>query len=211
MTTTIKKPDTRRKRQDAVRTLADLQGRCTVDDETGCWNWGGAFSNADSYSPTPVTSIFLSLDAKRTTPLPAARAAWILAGKRLNVGYVVWRSHCTNAACVNPEHCRSGTRRQMMDQLKASGRHRGCPMRQAINLKSTIKMATPPDLVRHIEALFETGMLQKDVGAATGLRPETLRSIRLGMHVNSTRRQQVVPQASVFALSIAVDRTRGAA
>ena len=36
--------------------------------------------------------------------------------------------------------------------------------------------------------------------AATGLRAETLRSIRLGCHVNSSKRQQVVAQASVFAL-----------
>jgi hypothetical protein len=209
MITTIKKPDTRRKRQDAVRTLADLQERCLVDDETGCWNWGGAFSNAASYSPTPITSIFKTVDAKRTSPMSAARAAWILAGKPLTANQVVWRCRCVNHACVNPAHCRAGTRLQMTEQLKASGRHRGCPARRAINLRSTIKMATPPDLVRRIEAMFAEGMLQKDGGAATGLRSETLRSIRLGLHVNSSRRQQVVPQASVFAMGIALASARG--
>ena len=81
-----------------------------------------------------------------------------------------------------------------------SGHRRGKPERAAVNLRNVLKMATPPDVVRQVEALFAAGTLQKDVQAATGLRPATLRSIRLGCHVNSSKRQQVVAQASVFAL-----------
>jgi len=36
--------DTRRKRQDGVRTLEDLRIRCVIDTETGCWLWRGAFT-----------------------------------------------------------------------------------------------------------------------------------------------------------------------
>ena len=36
--------DPRRKRQDGVRSLADIRSRCVIDAETGCWIWRGAFS-----------------------------------------------------------------------------------------------------------------------------------------------------------------------
>ena len=84
--------------------------------------------------------------------------------------------------------------------MTLSGHRRGKPERAAVNLRNVLKMATPPEVVRQVEALFDAGALQKDVQAATSLRAETLRSIRLGCHVNSSKREQVVAQASVFAL-----------
>lgn len=192
------KPDQRRKRADGVRSIDDLRGRCHIDEITGCWLWRGGFSNANDYSPTPTCQARIG-GAEKPRIIAAPRAAWLMSGRLLAAGQIVWRSRCSEAACINPAHCKAGTQREMMAEIKASGRLRGNPERAAMNMRSVLKMATPVEVVQRCEAMFKAGMLQKDVRAETGLRPETLRAIRLGTHINSTTKQRLVTQASVFS------------
>ena len=193
--------DTRTKRADGVRTLQDLQDRCRVDPETGCWIWSMAISDNGKIgsSRTPRVSMPTGVISEKRTTSTAPRASWLLSGKKLGDKQVVWRT-CLNDECCAPSHLKAGTKAEEGAWMTLSGHRRGKPERAAVNLRNVLKMATPPEVVRQVEALFDAGALQKDVQAATGLRAETLRSIRLGCHVNSSKRQQVVAQASVFAL-----------
>lgn len=150
-------------------------------------------------SRTPRVSMPTGVIGPKRTTSTAPRASWLLSGKKLSDKQVVWRT-CLNDECCAPNHLKAGTKAEEGAWMTLSGHRRGNPERAAVNLRNVLKMATPPDVVRQVEALFAAGTLQKDVQAATGLRAETLRSIRLGCHVNSSKRQQVVAQASVFAL-----------
>lgn len=193
--------DTRNKRSDGVRTLQDLKDRCRIDAETGCWIWSLAISDNGKVgsSRTPRVSLPAGVIGPKRTTSTAPRASWLLSGRKLGDKQVVWRT-CLNDECCAPNHLKAGTKAEEGAWMTQSGHRRGKPERAAVNLRNVLKMATPPEVVRRVEALFAAGTLQKDVQAVTGLRAETLRSIRLGRHVNSTKRQRVVPQASVFAL-----------
>ncbi len=193
--------DTRNKRRDGVRTLVDLQARCRADADTGCWHWGMAMSTSSNHGACRTPRVWLPplADGEHGQLTTASRAAWLLSGRRLRAGQVVWRT-CGHDDCCAPQHLKAGTKAQEGAWFKATGQRRGDPRRVAINTASGAKTATPPHVVQQIEALFAEGMLQKDVQARFKLRSETLRSIRLGLHLNSTKRQRVVPQASVFAL-----------
>lgn len=193
--------DVRSKRADGVRTMADLQARCRVDGDTGCWHWALAMSTSSNQGATRTPRVWLpaAADGEPGQLTTAARAAWRLSGRRLLPGQVVWRT-CGHDDCCAPRHLKAGTKAEEGAWYAATGKRRGNPLRTAVNTANGAKTATPPDVVQQIEALFAEGMLQKDVQARFRLRPETLRSIRLGLHLNSTNRQRVVPQASVFAL-----------
>jgi hypothetical protein len=193
--------DANTKRTDGVRTLQDLQDRCRVDTDTGCWIWAMAISDNGKIggSRTPRLCVPAGVIGPARSNSTAPRAAWLLSGKKLGDKQVVWRT-CLNDECCAPGHLMAGTKAQEGAWMSRSGHRRGKPERAAANLRNSLQMATPPAVVRQVEELFAAGMLQKDVHAATGLRSATLRSIRLGQHVNSSARQKVVPQASIFAL-----------
>jgi hypothetical protein len=193
--------DHRKKRHDGVRTLQDIKDRCVVDSETGCWNWSLAMSNGGKFgsSCTPRVAVPAGILDQKQKCCSAARAAWLFSGKSLAPKQIVWRK-CLNDKCCAPHHLIAGTKSEEGAWMAKNGHRRGNPQRAAVNMKNAMKMATPPHVVQRVEAMFETGMLQKDVQSATGLRPETLRMIRLGQHVNSSSRQPLIAQASVFAL-----------
>lgn len=181
------------------RTLQFLKDRCRIDTETGCWLWSmGAFISGSSV--TPVVHLPRQVGDSKYTTTPAAREAWKLAGKPLAPKHVVWRHVCSSGLCINPDHCRAGTRTQMLAAVAATGRNRGKPERAVVNTLSRMKMVKPVELVRQAEAMFAAGMLQKDVRAALSLSQKTAAAIRLGQHPHSAGRQNLVRGASVFAL-----------
>lgn len=185
--------DPRRKRQDGVRTLEDIRARCVIDDETGCWLWRGAFSIKRGGHATP--RVWLAKDRRSEV---AGRAAWLLSGRKLKPGAVVWRSVCTDTRCINPEHAKAGTRTQMHAAMVADGRMRGNPRRAAINAQNFRVQLLPVEKVRQAEAMFAAGAMQKTVRAELGICAGVAARIRKGLHPNCAAAQRVVPAASVF-------------
>lgn len=182
------------------RTLQDLKDRCRIDGETGCWLWSMATMVSGS-SVVPVVHLpRQGGDRSKYTTTPAAREAWKLAGKSLPSGHVVWRHVCSGGLCINPDHCRAGTRSQMLAGVASTGRNRSKPERAAVNTRSRMLMVKPVEVVRQAEAMFAAGVLQKDVRTALSLSQKTAASIRLGQHPHSAGRQNLVRGASVFTL-----------
>lgn len=196
--------DRRNTRQDGIRTLDDIKGRCVIDDETGCWLWRGAFSRSTTHHVGPTTRVWLPVDLPRVVGAgrvtTAGKAAWVLAGNPLRDGDVVWRHVCHRVDCINPAHSKAGTRQAMHKEIAASDRLKGDPRRAAVNAINRASRLTPPDVVRQAEAMFGAKMLQKDVCAKLGIQQMTARLIRTGQHPHSTNRQRVVRGASVFNL-----------
>lgn len=194
--------DQRNKRSDGVRTLEDIRIRCVIDDLTGCWHWAGAMSVSKTRRIKPVSRVWLpeGLGNGRPAIVTASKAAWVLSGRPLPDGWVVWRSKCSSFDCVNPLHARAGRRVEMGADLAASGRMKGSPDRVAANARNRMRMVTPLEKVRQAEVMFKEGALQKEVRAALGLSAETARSIRLGMHPHSSVSQRLIRGASVFTL-----------
>lgn len=183
-----------------VRELQDILDRSRVDEITGCWHWARAFTSPGG-SVTPVV-MFAADGAANANNMSAARAAWLLSGRKIGPQQVVWRK-CGSPLCVNPEHCAAGTKREMFGAISASGRNKGKPERRAVCERNRAAQLTPREVVQRAEAMFDAGMLQKDVRAELGITQATARRIRLRQHPHSTGRQHVLPGASVFSLGAA--------
>lgn len=185
-----------------VRTLEDLRDRCRIDDITGCWIWSLCCAMPRG-CPTPLTHLRAGLVGNdRDANIPAARAAWLLAGNKLKPGQLVWRHACKAGLCINPEHCRAGTRREMHAAIADSGRNKGSPIRAVINAKNRLPMMIPAETVRRAEAMFAVGDLQKTVREALGMSQLTAASIRKGLHPHSAGRQRLLRGASVFSAGV---------
>lgn len=190
--------DPRRKRQDGIRTLDDLQGRCVIDRETLCWIWRGAvFRNA---AGSDTTRVWLPDADGKGRVMTAPRAAWILSGRKLPAGHIVWRARChCSALCISPQHGAAGTRQDMFAAFVRDGRLRGDPRSAVINARNRMAGVVPLGVVRQAEAMFAAGALQKEVKAALGISHQTAAKIRKGIHPHSAARGvKVVANASVF-------------
>ena len=112
-----------------IRTLERLRERCRIDEETGCWHWGLAISQG---SPTvclihPETGVRLKMRGRR--------AALVLhLGKELPKGHSTYAAACcTSFDCVNPAHCRHGSRVQVGAAHAKSGLLKGDHRRTLVN------------------------------------------------------------------------------
>lgn len=194
----------RPRRNDGVRTLEDIRGRCRIDEETGCWIWAGAMAKSLSRQARPTSRVWLPEglqgDGQNPTVTTAAKAAWLLSGRKLQDGQVVYRYRCADGDCCNPEHGKAGTRPEMHRFHAASDRLKGDPKRAAVNAINRRAVLKPVEVVRQAEAMFAAGVAQKEVMAELGLQQATARSIRLGTHPNCTHASRVLPMASVFAM-----------
>ena len=195
----------RNKDQTGVTCLQDIKDRCVIDDEAGCWIWSGAKTLSRGRKATglrfstPVCSVPKSITGKdKHSTMPALRFAWLLAGGELIPGQIIYRALCAEPNCVNPDHAAQATRRNVGKRVAKSNRLKGDPLRQKVNLASAIKSAMPVDAVREIEASYAEGLTQGQVRERHGLGQKAAKAIRIGMHINSSARQLVVPGASVF-------------
>jgi hypothetical protein len=95
----------------AIRTIDDIRQRCEIADN--CWIWTGPVMPSVN-GPVPTCWH----DGAR---IAVRRAAWLLSGRRLRSGWVVY-SVCPSgeSLCVNPEHCRSGERGRAMQHAMAA-------------------------------------------------------------------------------------------
>lgn len=181
-----------------IRTLDDLQGRCRIDDETGCWRWAGAMASKAA-DPVPYAN-FVNSDGRRVT-MPAARLAWLLSGRPLPAGHVVYRAACLDRQCVNPAHGKAGTMAQLHAHYSASGKNKGNPHRAAVNAINRLVLATPVEKVREAEALFEQGMGPNAVARAIGVSYDVAKRIARRQHPHSSNALRVIRGASVFTLA----------
>ena len=185
------------KRRGIVR-LSDIRDNCRIDAEIGCWLWAGCVSS-NYRTVMPV----LHLSERCKSPyagrqMPAARAAWMLAGNPLEPHQVVWKAVCNVGLCVNPAHCKMATRPEMIAEIVASGRNRNRPERAAVNLANRSKMMISVEKVQAVEAMFATGATTRAVRQAFTMSSETAKAIRIGQHPHSSHVQKVLPNASVF-------------
>lgn len=175
-----------------------LTGFCKKCDETGCLEWVGGFGGLNK--KTPVFHFPGSRLCRRS--MPAYKAAWILSGKPLKEGQIVYRK-CLNYKCVSPEdgHCAAGTTQQMWSNVAKSGKHKGKANRRIASISSGAKQRTPVEVVRLVEQLLAAKTKREDIAALTGINVSTVTDIGHGRHFHSASRQQLIRGASVFALA----------
>lgn len=161
-----------------VRTLEGLRHRCRVDDDSGCWHWGGATQTKPVSMGGKVQEprIFMATLGATTT---ISRAAWLLSGKPVPKAerWTVWRT-CRNALCGNPAHMAAGTKSEWGAWVKRQGYMRGRPERAIINsriAKETGRATLKPDDVQLVRTSAETGralakMLQTSESAISRCR-----------------------------------------
>jgi hypothetical protein len=195
--------DARRKRSDGVRTMDDLRVRCVIDGAKDCWVWGGAAVKSSTGRGSLSARVWLPEPPGGGGPrtMTAALAAWLLSGRKLAPGDVVWRARCDcQLLCINPQHGATGTRQQMQAAFAADGRLRGDPRRAVVNMRNRAKWITPVAVVRDAERLFALGSTQQAVQEALGIGAAAARRIRMGVHPHCSERVQVVRCASVFTM-----------
>ena len=181
-----------------MRTLDDIRDRCRIDAITGCWKWAMAMSDGGKQgaSKVPRANIPAGVIAEKSISSTASRAAWILAGKPLTSGQVVWRTCCVES-CVNPDHMQAGTKKQEGAWVRASGHNQGNPRRAAINLAVNAKsQALSQNVVRDIEGWLAAGRMQKDLAAELGVHKATISKIANGKHMHQ---RAGIRASSVFA------------
>lgn len=84
-------------------------------DESGCWIWQGATTNA-GYGKIAVHG----------TLILSHRFSWELHHGPIPEGLYVCH-HCDNPQCVNPDHLFVGTAQDNVNDMMAKGRHRTAP------------------------------------------------------------------------------------
>lgn len=172
-----------------------LIGMCREDSETGCWVWLGGFGGA--LKSSPVFHFPGSRHCRRS--MPAYKAAWLMSGKQVQHGHWVYR-RCLNNACVNPEHCATGTPKQVGAFRASTGVWKHRPERMVASRRNNMIQATPRETVALIESLLALGRMRKDISAEVGVCKDIVTEVAKGRHVNCSKSIGVVRGASIFAL-----------
>lgn len=169
-------------RTDGVHTLDDLRQRCNVDEDDGCWRW--RMERVDGSA-----RVHMLVDGKRTK-MSGRRAALILAGKRIPAGHEAYaRPACPHTDCVNPEHCRSGTRGDVRRFLASRGRW-SLPHCYAHLLPHAAAMRKLDDAQRLEVA--QSSESAKVLAARYGCSTDLINKVRSG-------ERRAAPASSVFA------------
>lgn len=179
-----------------MKTLQQLRG-WTTPDEVGCWIWKGGYTQGGYL---PVSHMEKGSPFGKKT-MSAYRAAWLLSGRTIPEGHVVYRHVCLNAQCVNPAHCATGTKGDMHKRYSESGKNRGQPHRILANAKNRATQTSSPERIAAIQALLDEGLTIKAIMIALKTDGGTVRKIRDGVHPGQQTVQRVLPQASIFALA----------
>jgi DNA-binding XRE family transcriptional regulator len=174
------------------RTLEDIRLRCRVDEVSGCWLWSLCFDD----NKTPKVGIPAGVLGEREATMSAAKASWLLSGRKLAEGHVVWRSVCGDSRCVNPQHCTALPRAEMRRKCGESNREKGNVKRTAANVATATKLAVKPDVVKVIEARLKRGEKQRDIAADVAVSRDTVHRISSGKHMFSAGRVQPLLRAS---------------
>jgi len=178
-----------------VYDIDDLKERCEVDEDTGCWIWRLALScNKDSGDACePRVFMPAGVMQARRTIMSGPRASWLLSGRKIKAGQLVWRT-CMNNACLAPDHLQAGTKKQWGRWVAKLGVLRGNPDMVLANTRKGVQQAVPKEQVREIEARLAAGEKQVKVAKDTHIHVTTIARIKHGRHCH----QRPMRGASVF-------------
>lgn len=175
-----------------MKTIDDVMGRCRIDEETGCWHWGGEIKTDARGVRMPTLWVFDSLQ-QRMRAMSGPTAVLELTGRRLTAQTIGWRA-CLCDDCLNPSHVMGGTRREFGSFVRAMGLFKNRPARVAANRKSArARSVVTPEIVADIRSSHLTG---RELAAKHGLKVRHVSHIRTG----TTWKDRVLPGASVFTL-----------
>lgn len=182
-------------RHGGVRTIDDLKNRCVVNEDTGCWEFQGARSAGKNGGIHVVPAVWLPEFGQVVTGM---KAAAILTGKVAHDApktTLVWRS-CRCRTCLNPEHLKTGTRKQWGADMVARGAMSG-PWRKAANIKGAKARRKLTDEEAR-EILHSTDTCEQ-AGAKYGVSKSTVSRIRRGERYT----ERLITGASVFTMGAA--------
>jgi hypothetical protein len=182
-----------------ITTLEDLKGYFFIDED-GCWIWKGGYSQAGYVPVAHVSKSLLPELGKSQRTFSAYRAAWLLTGKKIPAGHVVYRSVCLNHKCVNPDHCKTGTKAQMHARYSASGKNKGDPHRVIVNMKNRKTQFTSAARVAEIQTSIDAGMKVRDMTALHKTDAGTIRKICAGLHPTQLGSTLAHPNSSIFTI-----------
>lgn len=167
-----------------MRTLADIEMRCTLDEDTDCLVWPGATTGRKP-NILPTGHVVGSSSGS------LVRAVWTFAneGKPLNKAVIVWRT-CTNKRCLNHEHMSSGTRKQFGKWLRESGRHKARLTYQAANRIRARRTSKISDAV--IKEIRASDLSTAEWAARLGVLPSSVS--------RALKRTELLPNASAFSM-----------
>jgi hypothetical protein len=170
-----------------IRTLADVRTRCTVDADSGCWIWQGAFTNKRS-SVVPMTWF-----PAEHRIVPVTRLVWQLSGEDPATPSV-WRT-CSNKRCCSRAHLAGGTKAEWGAFVRSTGRWQGKPETAARNRQSKIDHGLAK-LTPALAAMIHHSPLRgSDLAKMLGVSPSVISSVRLGKSWRGTKHEpQVTPK-----------------
>ncbi len=154
----------RKVRQDGIRTIDDIKGRCRISDETGCWLWAGCMLRGTPRVWLPGVG-----------PQSLGYALqWVLHGTKPSAERMLVPK-CGNPACANPWHRRWGTRSEMYSLIRPK-----LPADHRARIGAGKRRASPiysPEL--HLE-IMTTDEPLKDMASRLGVHITHLYRIRRG-------------------------------
>lgn len=148
-----------------IRAIEDLRLRCYVDPDTGCWHCRMYKDKAGVPNVrivTPDTGEELKMSVRRA-------ALYLVSGKPLPKGHLAYaKANCDSIDCGNPDHARSGTKKQWGRALSLKGTQKGLPRKIAAARKQAeTKRLLTPQQVREIRRSDETDLsLSRRYGAS---------------------------------------------
>ena len=168
------------RRNNGIRTAADLMDRCKVDSDTACWHWHGA---RDAHGRPSMWCPALS-----STVSLGVLSALLRTGHRPAKG-TAWHCQCTTRDCANPAHRTPGTRSSQMLAL----RMQRTPAQRAKVAAGKRKGGKLTDA--DVEAIRNGGLLLREIVARYGISTGYACEVRSGKR----RADLAAPGSSVFA------------
>lgn len=166
-----------------IYSLEDIRQRCVIDKESGCWRWGMSMNRAGNGAIVPRVSVPAGvLCAHRVPSMAGGKAAWLMSGRRLEDGCIVWRT-CGCNSCVNPAHLKAGTKKQEGAFMAAAGVYSSV-QRRINSTKNVLKsQALPADVVQDVERELVGGALQREIAERHKISIATISAIKNGRHI----------------------------
>lgn len=158
-----------------VVTLDHLRERCVIDADTGCW----------SYRPQGKESAQVAIHGSAN--FKVRRAALMLAGVAIPKGHMVWaKACCASKHCANPQHTRTGTRKEWGKWLAAQGSMKGLPAKVAANARTAMKRRALTD--EQVREVLESDQSMTALARDLSVPRSTIKRIRQGTGYLSARK-----------------------
>ena len=173
-------------RTDGIRSLDDLRERCVIDEITGCWHWRGAFQEG-----RPRLRYWLG-DVMRSCQYGRRGAIELRDGAPMQKGLVAFsKSTCNSIDCVNPDHARTGTKKEWGAALKKRGEFSSPHLAASARIRARARRKLTPEQVTYIRTADKPGT---QLALEVGVSHSVVYDIR-----NGKRYRETLPAASVFS------------